>query len=427
MQPKRSWCSLLAICVLAATAWGGAASADAVIDWNNVTLDAVRDTPLNPPIATRLLALVHVAIYDAVSGVDRLYTPYLVTRSAPPGTSAEAAAVYAAHHVLVDQLPGLRADFDAALAASLAEVPAGPARNKARAWGRHVARKVLKLRRDDGWDRVVAYTPSGELGRWQPTPPRFAPALLPGWGLVTPWAMAGAEQFLPPETPPLDSAEFAAAFNEVKDLGRVDSPVRTADQTEIAYFWEDGVGSVTPPGHWFVIAQSAAAAFGNDLDENARLFALLAITNADAAIAVWFGKFYWDHVRPVTNIQLEADIDGNPDTEPDPTWLPELPTPPFPAYTSGHSGFSQGSATLLALFFGTDDHTFCGESPDPERWPDHLPGVVRCWASFSEASAEAGQSRIYGGIHWQYDNQESLVLGSALAQHVFSNVLTPLP
>jgi hypothetical protein len=290
-----------------------------------------------------------------------------------------------------------------------------------------VAARILALRENDNWDLVVPYVPSGELAHWQPTPPAFQQSpLLPNWPLVTPWAMAGGSQFRVAPPPAYDGAEFAAAYNEVKSLGAIDSATRTEDQTIIAFFWEDGGGSVTPPGHWHVIAQSVAQDFGNDLSENARLFALLSITQADAAISSWDNKYFYDYVRPVSGIQLEGDLYGNPDTQADPTWLPLIPTPPFPAYTSGHSSFSGSSARILEQFFGTSQYAFCGESPDPHRWPDVLPGVVRCWSSFEEASSEGGQSRIYGRIHWQFDNQAGFEAGRALASYVYANFLSPL-
>lgn len=408
-----------------ALAVSATASADVVTDWNNVTLDVIREEPLTPPVAERTLAIVHVAIFDAVNGVDRLYEPYLVTHKAPRGASAEAAAAGAAFTALVKLYPDRGLELVWELLESLDQVPNGPGKWKGLAWGARVGRKIYRARRNDGWDSEVEYTPSGEFGRWQPTPPGFLPALLPQWGLVTPWTMLSADQFRPEAAPAVGSPEFAIDYNEVKDLGEVDSPTRTADQTEIAYFWEDGGGSVTPGGHWMVIAQGLADELDTDLVENARLFALLALTQADAAIVAWDAKFHYDYCRPVTNIRLEADLDGNPDTVGDPDWLSELPTPPFPTYTSGHSTFSGSSARILERFLGTDDYSFCGQSPDPERWPDHLPGVERCWESFSEAAEEAGQSRVYGGIHWQFDNTAGLTSGRALADHVFENFLTP--
>ena len=400
--------------------------ADAITDWNNVALDAIRSTSTNPPRATRALAMTHVAIFDAVNGIAGEYEPYHADHPAPPGASQDAAAASAAFTVLSAIFPQMSATFEGALDTSLSAVESIPARKKGEAYGRFVGRKILELRAEDGSSDVVVYMPSGVFGFWQPTPPAFAPALLPNWPFVTPFAMTSGDQFQPPATPAFDSQTYADAYNEVKDYGDVDSVVRTADQTEIAYFWEDGATTVTPPGHWQIIAQQISEQFELSLLENARLFALLSMVQADGAICAWDAKYVYDHLRPYTGITLEADDDGNPDTEADPTWFNLIPTPPFPAYTSGHSTFSGGSAKVLELFFGTDEIPFCGESPDPDHWPLVLPGVVRCWDTLSEAAEEAGQSRIYGGIHWQYDNQQGLNSGRALAEYVFANFLRPL-
>ncbi len=402
------------------------ALADVVTDWNNEVLNAIRATRTPPPPATRALAMTHVAIFDAMNGVARRYSPYAIDRPAPPGASPDAAAATAAYNVLVALFPTRQAELQAALAASLERIPRGAARYKGEQWGRYVGVKILSLRAADGSADFVAYSPSGEVGAWQPTPPAFLPALLPQWAHVQPFAMASSDQFRAPAPPALESDEFAVAFAEVHDMGAKEGSLRTADQTEIAFFWEDGAGSVTPPGHWQMIAQDLAQRFGNDPLTNARLFALLSIVQADASISSWDSKFHYDYCRPVTAILEEAALDENESTEVDTSWLSLIPTPPFPSYTSGHSTFSAGSARLLGLFFGTDEIAFEGSSPDPQRWPI-LPGVVRSWDSLSEAAEEAGQSRIYGGIHWQFDNAAGQAAGRSIADWAFENFLKPAP
>jgi len=413
--------------LLAITALGAPVFADVVTDWNNETLNAIRATRTPPPPATRALAMTHVAIFDAINGIARVYEPYAIDRPSPPGASPEAAAATAAYIVLADVFPARQAELQARLAASLAEVPPGPARYKGEAWGRFVGRKIVSLRANDGASDFVAYTPSGEVGRWRPTPPAFAPALLPQWPYVRPFAMTSGDQFRAPAPPALTSPEYATAFAEAHDFGGATSTTRTADQTQIAYFWEDGAGTATPPGHWQVIAQDLASRFGNDLLANARLFALLSIVQADAAIASWDTKYTYDHLRPYSAIVEDAELDENAETVADPAWTSLIPTPPFPSYASGHSTFSGGSARMLALFFGTDEIAFSGSSPDPQRWPAILPGVVRSWDSLSAAAEEAGQSRIYGGIHWQYDNLAGLAAGRWIADWAFEHYLAPSP
>jgi len=395
----------------------GPAGADVVTEWNNAALDSIRAQRTNPPVATRQLAIVHTAIFDAVNGLDRRFEPYHVAALGPAGASVEAAAAAAGHRALSAIYPGRTSIFDALLAQQLAAVADGQAEDDGVAWGRSVADAILALRANDGSATAVAYQAPLGANWWVRTPPALAPPLLPQWPFVTPWTMTSGSQFRTPGPPILTDPAYVAAWLEVYLLGRADSTVRTADQSEIAEFWNDGVGTQTPPGHWNEIAQTLAAQQGNTLIDNARLFALLTLTVADAAIVSWDNKYHWDHWRPYTGI-VEADTDGNPNTSPDPTWASFITTPPFPAYTSGHSSFSGSSARILGHFYGTDDVAFSAGS-------DGLPGVTRSFTSLSQAAEEAGQSRIYGGIHWQYDNQAALESGRALADLVFFNFLQP--
>jgi membrane-associated phospholipid phosphatase len=206
----------------------------------------------------------------------------------------------------------------------------------------------------------------------------------------------------------LTSAEFTRTFARVKALGAATGSTRTPEQTRIALFWADGAGTVTPPGHWNQIAAQIAMQQGNTLPENARMFAVLDVALADAGIAAWDAKYTFDYVRPVTAIR-NAAADGNPNTVADPAWSPLLATPPFPSYVSGHSTFSAAAAVALAGFFGTDHLTFTTGS-------DALPGVTRTFTSLWSAAEEAGVSRIYGGIHWDFDNAAGLALGRAVGQ-----------
>jgi membrane-associated phospholipid phosphatase len=223
--------------------------------------------------------------------------------------------------------------------------------------------------------------------------------------------------FRPPGPPSLDSARYAAEFNEVKALGAAVGSTRTADQTLIALFWADGAGTETPPGHWNSIAQDVAAQFGNSLEQNARLFALLNIAMADAAICAWDAKYYFNFWRPVTAIR-NADSDGNAETMSDAAWQSFIATPPFPDYVSGHSTFSAAAATVLARFYGSDDVTFSTGS-------DFLPNVVRQFTSFSAAAVEAGDSRVYGGIHFRSASEDGLAGGNKIGDWVYENFLQP--
>ena len=393
-------------------------AADPVLHWNEILLNAVRTDKTPPPLAARNMAMVHIAIFDAVNAIERNYESYLPSLKAKGNTSVDAAVAVAAHDVLVSVFPAQAAGFDAKLTASLAVIPDGSPENKGVELGHAAAAAVIQARSSDGASAVVPYVAGTDPGDWRPTPPAFRPdPLLPQWPYVTCFAMNSAYQFRPAGPPPLSSTDYATAFNEVKSLGRNSSTTRTAAQTQIALFWADGAGTATPPGHWNEIAHDVAAAQGNSLAQNARLFALLNIAMADAGISAWDCKYAFDFWRPVTAIRAAA-TDGNDATTADTTWTPLIATPPFPSYTSGHSTFSSAGAAILADFYGNDAIAFSTSDDD-------LPGVVRSFSSFSSAAAEAGMSRIYGGIHWQFDNTDALQAGTSLGHYVFENYLTP--
>jgi membrane-associated phospholipid phosphatase len=377
---------------------------DVVLQWNEVLLDAVRVARTAPPYAARNMAIVQTAVLDAVNAAGNGGGNGRADRGGDSaGASAVAAAAGAAHDALVGLYPAQKAVFDAALAASLAGVPDGRSEDRGVALGQSAAARVLADRADDGAADVVAYTPATGPGAWQPTPPASQPALLPNWPAVTPFAIDAGSQFRPAAPPDVGGRKFAAAFQEVKALGGATSATRTAAQTQIALFWADGGGTATPPGHWNEIAQDVAVQRGNTLAENARLFAALDVALADAGIAAWDSKYAYNCVRPVTAIR-NAAADGNAATDADPAWTPLIATPPFPSYVSGHSTFSAAAATVLSGFFGTDRVRFTTTS-------DGLPGVKRTFTSFWAAAEEAGMSRIYGGIHFSFDNEEGLKLG----------------
>jgi hypothetical protein len=387
---------------------------DEVLKWNAIAIDAVRHNSTPPPLVARNMAILHGAMYDAVNATFRTHTVYRVSIKPPPLSSPSAAAAAAAHRVLRDLYPGQVKTFDAALRHSLIQVPDRRAQEAGVQLGSFVAARFLVWRRPD---EVVAGdgTYRSDDGLWLPTPPQFQKALLPQWGRVTPFAVQNPKEFRSGSPPGLSTPEYARCFDETKALGAIASTVRTEDQTEIAHFWEDGPKTCTPPGHWNEIARTVALGRGNTLEENARLFALLNISMADAAICCWDCKFMYKYWRPVTGIRNAGD-DDNPDTVPDPNWTPLLETPPFPAYTSGHSSFSGAAAAVLTAFFGTDHIQFTATS-------DALPGVQRTYASFSEAANDAGLSRIYGGIHWACDNVEGLAMGQAVGAYVSRNFM----
>ena len=382
---------------------------DVVTDWNNAALDAIRADRTAPPIASRSLAIAHVAVYDAVNGIARTHEPYLVPTAVPTSASRVAAATAAAHRTLVSLFPNHTSTFDALHATILAGIPNGPQKTNGVTWGEFVATQILAARANDGSNAIVQPPGGSGPGIWIPTPPAFLPYLLPQWGFVVPFGMNTSSQFRPPGPPALDSQQYAADYEEVKELGAAVGSTRTEDQTEIALFWADGAGTETPPGHWNSIAQIIATTRGNTLEENARLFALLNIAMADAAICAWDAKYTYHFWRPVTAIAF---------AEPGLNWMPLLVTPPFPEYTSGHSTFSAAGATVLPLFYGTEDLPFTTGS-------DFLPGVYRSFSTPFDAAEEAGVSRIYGGIHFHSANVDGLQAGSSIGEWTATHYLLP--
>jgi PAP2 superfamily len=399
--------------------------ADVVADWNNLALDAIRANNTTPPAASRNLAILHVSIYDAVNGIRKTHRHYSVAPTGPAGASIEAAAAAAGRRVLMEFYPGLQSKLETQYNNMIQSLPSAAQTQQGVQWGDFVASSILQSRSNDGSSNTVVYTPGTQPGQWRPTISFggvVRQALLANWGSVRPFALVSGMQFRPPAPPPLTTPQYAADVNSVKALGAFNSITRTAEQTEIASFWGYGSGSATPPGHWNQVAQEVAGT-GNHgrkrcgIEENARLFALLNIALADAAIVSWDSKYIYNFWRPITAIQ--EDNDGNPATQSDPSWIPLLPTPPFPEYTSGHSAFSGAAAVLLAYFFGGDRIHF-------EVGSDDMPGVRRSFNSFSEAAFESGISRIYGGIHFSNSNVQGLSIGAAVGTFVAWNYLRPV-
>ncbi len=362
-----------------------------------------------PPVASRSLAIAHAAIYDAVNGIARTHEPYLVPSAVPTSASRVAAASAAAHQALLSLFPSHTSIFDGLHVAILAGIPSGPQKTNGIAWGEFVATQILAARTGDGSNAVVQPPGGSGPGVWIPTPPAFLRYLLPQWGFVAPFGMSSPSQFRPPGPPALESQQYAADYEEVKELGALVGSTRTEDQTEIALFWADGAGTETPPGHWNSIAQTIGATRGVTLEENVRLFALLNIAMADAAICSWDAKYTYHFWRPVTAIAF---------AEPQLNWMSFIVTPPFPDYTSGHSTFSAAAATVLPLFFGTEDLPFTTGS-------DFLPGVFRSFSTCQDAAEEAALSRIYGGIHFRSASEDGLQAGSSIGEWTVTHYLLP--
>jgi membrane-associated phospholipid phosphatase len=401
--------------LLFSTANGGA---DVVTDWNSLLLNAIRTESTSPPLAARNLAIMHAAMFEAVNAIEGGFNPYRGVAPAPPGASAEAAVVRAGYQCLSELYPSQWALFQAAYEHYLTNTAATQSREDGLWVGDWTAYDILEWRTGDGSSTTVPYIPSSEPGDWRRTSPFFRPPELPQWRYVTRFAATNDAQFRPSGPPALVSATYTRNFNLTKILGAFNSTNRTPEQTLIARFWSDFSYTVTPAGHWNQIAQNVVTNRNSTLQENTRLFALLNIAMADAAIIAWDAKYLYNSWRPITAIQ-QADTDGNPDTEPDPEWTPLLNTPPFPEYISGHSIFSAAAASVLATFYGTDQVSFSVGS-------DTLTNTTRTYGSFELAAEEIGMSRIYGGIHFLSADLDGLEAGRMLGKYVVANFLNPL-
>jgi len=414
IRPRPGWSAVLFLFL--------SAQANPILEWNALMLDSIRLDSSPPTLASRNLAILHTAQFDAVNSVARSAQPYRFFWEAPQPVSAEVAAIEAGHAIFTALFPTHSARANALRWGQLAGFERDAAFDHGSALGSGIAAATLTARANDGAGTQVPYIPSALPGQWRRTGPFFRPPLDPHWRSVTPFAVPGSASFIPPPPPPLDSPEYADALNEVKVLGGVNSALRTPYQTETAVFWSDFSHTATPPGHWLEIAAVIARDRSLSLDETARLFALITVAQADAAIVCWEAKYRFNLWRPVTAIQ-RADEDGNPLTEGDPGWESRLPAPPFPAYTSGHSTFSHATARILTRFLGTDAITFTIGS-------DSLPGVFRTYDSLDGCAREVGMSRIYGGIHFSFDNDAGKVSGRRIGDFVsahYLRLLTDLP
>lgn len=422
---KRAWsaCALAALAGLSCAAQG-----DVLNDWQAQYRQAVREIGGGPGNLSRIGAIMNVAVYDAVNSINPTHTAYRNQISGYKNASMEAAAAQAAYRTLsatAGATPGLQAQFDALLTKHLNSIADVNARNLGVALGNAVADEMLPWCDTDGWDNEVKYASGANPGDWNPTFPDFSGAYGPHWGNLRPWTMTHGSQFRPDAPPTLDSQRYVDDFNQVKELGARNSATRTADQTQIAFFWaNDANGTYKPPGHLNYITEVVADQQGLSFEEKARLFAMVSVAMGDAAIAAWDAKYNtdFDFWRPIEGIR-RADEDGNDLTEADPDWEPLAQgTPPFPAYISGHATFAAAHAGAMQAFFGTDDIAFTIGTDDPDAV-----GVLRSFDSFSDAAMENALSRVYLGVHWWSDGEFGLASGYSIADWMASNYFLAVP
>jgi len=307
--------------------------------------------------------------------------------------------------------------FDAELAMSLQGIEEYRAQQGIRI-GEIVAAHMLAVRANDGWNVTPpSYTLPTTPGNWQPTPPANAAASFTHYPAVLPFGITSATQFAPTAPPAMTSAQYAADLNEVKEIGSVNSATRTADQTQVARLW----ANVNTPTNfllvWNNVARTVSVARNSTVVEKARLFALTNIALHDALQTTFASKFQHGLWRPVTAIR-RAEEDGNAATTADPSWSSLIPAPPYPSYAGNMAAIGTSQATILAAFFGRDDiafqHTWAGAG-----------GATRSYAGFNAMANEQERARVYGGIHFTFDNVAGQSVGRNVASYIFSNVMKP--
>ncbi|HLG55091.1 MAG TPA: vanadium-dependent haloperoxidase [Vicinamibacterales bacterium] len=393
-------------------------SAEVVLEWNQL-LQNTLPAPGNP-LSPRYYSMVHIAMFDAINAIERDFEPYRV-RLRPSGGAPDSAAAQAAHDILVTLNPSAAATYDAALAAHFGKRPSGFARRGAEI-GARVAAEILEWRQNDGWvvSQFPAYSEPPLPGRWQPTPPANAAAVFTHVLQAAPMAVLSPTQFLPSPPPSLTSARYADDVNEVKALGKSDSAVRSAEQTTIAQLWS-GVGTTTGFfSVWNNMAADVVRARNLSLIEAARLFALMNVSIHDALQTTQGSKFVYGVWRPVTAVRA-ADTDLNAETDPDPTWLPLIATPPYPSYAGNLAAIGASAARALELVSGTTD------MPVAITWKQSggLPDVTRHFDGFWQAADEEAMARIYGGVHYRFDQDAGQQVGRSVAEFVIATVMTP--
>jgi PAP2 superfamily len=417
---------------------------DAVTVWNANAVEAALAAGITPAFdplhESRLYAMMHIAIHDALNAIERRSRPYALDVRVAPGTSADAAVAAAARGVLVSELQNLPDIFtpdqitaavngvEADYAAALAAIPAGRPKDRGIAIGQAAAAVILAVREGDGADTEFLdfdYPQGDEPGEF-----RFVEgspfAVAPEWGEVTPFVLRDGSQFRAPPPHNLAGKKYAADFNELKRLGGDGSPTspsaRTATETEIAHFWWE-----SSPLMWNQIARTVSASAGLDLWENARLFGLLNMALADGYIGNWDAKHFYNRWRPETAVRL-GDFDGNPRTAGNPFWKPLIPTGATPEYDSGHSIEGGAAARVLARLLGTDRVTFtvCSFTMPAGNSCNEPTPTLRTFTSFSQAAAENGRSRILVGWHFRNAVERGIAHGHKIANRAVSRFMRPV-
>jgi hypothetical protein len=407
----RNPCLLVLMVIL----WGAAtekASANVITDWDEIGVKTVQPIglppPINPGLTFRAMAMMHVAIFNAVNSIDPRYQPYKFQTKASPDTSQDAAAASAAANVLLGIVPNT--NVRATLASYLATIPNSEAKDRGVALGEEVAAKMLQLRADDGSKTPNAYRPVTQPGVYVPT------TVTIGWEAITmtPFAMTSPSQFRPGPPPDLKSQQWAKDYNEIKELGEKNSTTRTARQTEDARFWlTTGPLSTHPLERQIIIGKSLS------ILDNARVMAMVSVAEADAIQAVYEAKYHYQFWRPITAIR-NGDIDDNPETDRVPTWEPIEATPPHPEYPCAHCIVSTAVATVIEAMFGTTD------IPEVGITMPSAPGVTHHYTNLNAFADEVANARIYAGFHYRNSTVVGNIMGREIGSYTVKIIMQPL-
>lgn len=389
------------------------ALSNVVTDWDEIGVKTIQPVAPVPPVNLGLLfrgmAMMHVAMFNAVNCIEPHYQPYRSEIESAPGASQEAAAASAAANVLMKIVPS--SDVRATLATYLAAIPSGEAKDRGVKVGEDAAAKILQLRANDGSQTRNAYRPMTQPGVYVPT------AFTIGWEstVMTPFAMTSPDQFRP--GPPIDlkSEQWAKDYNEIKEVGERNSTARTARQTEDARFW-----LTTGPISMHPIERQIVAGRGMSVVDSAHFMAVVSVTEADAIQAVYEAKYQYQFWRPMTAIR-NGDIDGNPATERVPTWEPIDNTPPHPEYPCAHCIISMAVATTITELLGTAD------IPEVSLTMPSAPGVTHRFSSLDAFTTEVANARVYAGFHYRFSTVAGQEMGRKVGSYTVQTVMQPLP
>jgi hypothetical protein len=409
----------LGVCMLTTALLFGSffAQADVVLDWNVIAVNTAIANGQNPFAQARFAAIAQLAVFEAVNAITGDYRSYLGTIVAPPGASADAAAIQAAYRVLSTYFPASASALVAERANSLASIPEGEAKNDGIVTGEAAALAMIALRANDGSSPPQFNIPGPPVpGEWQatpscPSPNGIAVGVFFQWQYVTPFGTPSASNFLLDPPPALTTERYAKAYNEVVTVGSLDSTERPQDRADVVLFY-----AVSSPTLVFnQAAQQVAQEQGRSLSENARALALVNMAISDSLVASFLNKYHYNFWRPETAIHA-GDADGNSKTDPNPSFVPFITTPCFPSYPSNHGSGSGGGAEILRRVYGEAGHSITLTNPT-------VPNIVLQYTSFKQITDDISDARIYGGIHFRFDQVAGARLGRAVGRAVYKNNL----